>query len=206
MISPEGARDSELQAHLESCPDCAEHFAALRRLDGALTAASEPDRVDVLLLERQRRMVEARAARRVRPARVSPRLPVRRRLRWSLAALAAVALVLLAVVPFSYQRTLGYSVTVCCVDADLALETDTICDWLYHIGLDEADYDVLGCDTTCRLMIVDLQSQAEVHQVMTSLLELAPEATAPSVIPVVQRGSASLLHQAQEKVFARRDG
>jgi len=196
MILPEAAADRSLREHVASCPACAEHWAALARLDRAIDQAAEADRLDLTPLPQQRKLVEARAARLGRAVAAPVRLRPARRLRWGAAALAVAVLLLLTVVPFSYQRTLGYKVSICCVEADLALEGDTICDLFYHLGLDEANYDVLGCDSTCKLMIVDLRSREEVEQVVEALRELTPQANATSVIPVTSSESASLLHRA----------
>jgi anti-sigma factor RsiW len=79
---------SQIQAHLEGCPECRSEFDALGALDAAIRPPEGPE--SPLGLEvRLRRTLDAEDTRRDR---------VKRRRRWSLPAAATVAVVILALV------------------------------------------------------------------------------------------------------------
>ncbi len=194
----------ELQAHLKECPDCAEYARISGRLDRTLTLAAEDDAVGIMPLEDQRVRVETRAGQsgnRVQPSyrrgwrRVSHilRQPV------LAASLAMAALALFTLVPFSYDRTVGYDLTLAGVSLDLGEDDEVLCDMLHRLGLIEAGVDVHSCDSTCCLSILDLKTEQEAHMVVGVIARLSESAVTTDIVPIRARTSSSLLEKAMRR-------
>lgn len=192
--------DEELRLHLAGCPSCAAEAQVRGLLQRVFDAASEDDRAAVLPLAAQRERIETLAAQRDR----RPRRAYRIRLRYIVAFGLAVALILLvAVVPFSYQNILGYRLALNGVGTDLASDSDAVCDLLAEIGLQEANVDLMGCDTTCHIMIVDLHTPEEAQMVVDAVAHRCRCRLQSDVIAVGDRRSATLLDHAQQGTLRR---
>lgn len=195
--------DQELMEHLKNCPECAEYAEAAGTLRQMLTAASSNDSENVVPMSQQRELVERRLA---EPAgRAADMHGHRRRLRYGIGiAVGAVVLVLASLIPFGYDRTIGYDVAFGGVCEEVAFDDEKICDLLYDLGLDQADIGAAYCDTTCSLRIIELRSLEEAELVVQAFSGLCKIDPTADVIPVVERGSGSLLDQANEKIFTGR--
>ncbi len=176
--------DQDLQAHLQACSECAREAAALGLLSQLLESAAEGDRQSLIPLEARRELVEARA----RQADQGPSHFFNgwtRSLQYGgVLATAMIVLALVALVPFSPDQTRGYSVAFGGVDLDLANDDEAICNMLYVLGLHEAEVDLLGCDTTCSLLIVDLKTEAEADLVVAAMTSLSDDGLTSNVIPI----------------------
>ncbi|RKX25126.1 MAG: hypothetical protein DRP45_06660 [Candidatus Zixiibacteriota bacterium] len=197
--------DNELLAHLSECPDCARLAEAAGMLNQMFEAAAVNDTLNVVPISERKHTVETEVALRKRkhvPA-ATIGLPRRRRMGVGIAVAIAV-LAILSVIPFGYDRIVGYDVAFAGVDKNLATDDHMICDMLFALGLVEAAVDVKGCDSTCCLHIIDLKSSNEVHLVVTALNVMNPDDLSTEIIPLTVKSSRSLLHQAGEKIFGAR--
>ena len=187
--------DPELAQHLKECPRCAEYARAAGLLERALSGLTEDGREYPVPLTQMRNRVEARVARR-------RRVPVwLRKPALSLAGAVAVGFLIVSLVPFEYGETIGYDIRFGGVSPELVQEEEHICDMLSTLGLDEAGVDMLGCDTTCSLRILDLKSAEEVELVSTALRQANPDRLTVHVTPLRTTGSRTLLNRAQDKIF-----
>lgn len=207
-VSPGSIDDRELREHLETCPGCARDAAAARFLRRLLEAAAHDDDAGIMPITMQQSRVKARAA--DRPARGI--IPVMAACAHALkkfprpaytVVLTVVVLALLTLVPFRYNRTVGYEIAFDGVDKELADNVEQICDMLFTLGLDNANVDVLGCDTTCSLLIVDLKSPEEVQRVITEFHRINPATLTSNVIPVQTSATGTLLDRANETLLRR---
>ena len=189
--------DPELIEHLAQCPDCAREAEAVARLKRAFERGRIDDADAVLPIEVQKLAVEERLAESGRPtgrrfhlpdsvlnAFHMPRLAVG-------VTLAAVALLLVLLKPFQQDRVIGYNLSVAGISEDIATDDDRLCDLLYALGATEAGVDLIGCDTTCDLLIYDLRSTEEVHLVATAIRNLSGADVTTNVIPVTAQSSES---------------
>jgi hypothetical protein len=200
--------DKELLAHLAQCAHCAECARATGMLERVIEAAREGDSLAVTPLAEQRKLVEARlaAARRIQSNQTLPaRLVTVLRSHRALSAAASVvvaALLVVTLVPFQYDHTIGYEVAVEGVHQNLVDDdNNTICNLLYGLGLIEADVDVLGCDSTCALTVYHLKSRSEAQLVIAALTRINPVSLTTDVKPVRATTSGSLLERANDKLL-----
>ncbi|UCC44078.1 MAG: hypothetical protein JSU65_13355 [Candidatus Zixiibacteriota bacterium] len=199
-----GTDDRDLKDHLEHCRRCAQYAASANLLVEALNEAGKVKAGDVVPVSVLKARIEAGAA---ASARTAGRLPRSLFLGWLRpgTAIAAGALVvgvvlILALVPFQYHKTIGYDIAFAGVNKELAEDDERICDLLHELGLVEAAVDVLECELTCSLMIIDLKSEQEVALVVTALSNLNDSDLTTNVIPLRATASGSLLDQANERL------
>ncbi|MCP4569938.1 MAG: hypothetical protein GY841_20350 [FCB group bacterium] len=188
--------DRQLQDHLHHCPQCAREAKAVKALRHMLDSARENIAADFRPMAEQKELV----SRRVDTGRTgnghSRLSPV---VGFGLAAVLTV-ITFLTLIPFNYTRTVGYEIAFDGVDKELADDVEGICDILFSLGLDQADVDILGCDSTCSLLIVDLKSPEEVEKVIAAFTDIDPSRLTSNVIPVQTRASGTLLDQANETI------
>ena len=71
----------------------------------------------------------------------------------------------------------------------MVADDNIICDMLYSMGLLEAAVDVLGCDSTCSLLIFDLKSREEAQLVVAAFHQVDDDHVKTDVIPVFSPAS-----------------
>ena len=201
-------KDPSLVEHLRSCPRCEQDAQAVALLVRALEAAGEDDTVGMTPFLEARRRVEAQAAssgvRNSAKGRAETGLSVGKlwrpaRLIYASAALAA--LVALTMIPFQYDQTIGYAVAFAGVEKELAEDHEVICDLLYDLGLVEADVDLLGCDTTCAVQVVELRTLEEAQRIVIALARINASELSSDIIPVREGASASLFERAGRDIL-----
>jgi len=201
-----GTEDRELLDHLNQCPACSREAAAAGTLRQILTASSVNDMENVTPLHEQKAQIEARLARHQR-LKVNAGTSTRGRLIWQPAFGVGVTLVVAALIaaliliPFQYDRTIGYEVAFAGVERELVEEDERVCDMLFALGLIEAAVDYLGCDTTCKLTVFDLKSKEEVQLVVAAFAHVNPLDLSSNIIPVRATVSGSLLDRANERIL-----
>ena len=196
--------DPSLRDHLRVCRDCAAHAAATGLLDRLLDTAGENDQGNQTPIDVQRQQVETRAQQSPagrQPGLLSRLWPAGLKLRprpvfYLSTAAATIILVVLAVVPFSFYRTVGYDLNLDGVSLELAQNDEHICDLLHRLGLFEAGVDVIDCDTTCCLSILDLKSEQEAILVVGAIARLNDAELTTSLTPIRAKTSRSLLEHA----------
>ena len=196
------SKDPSLVDHLQTCSSCAEDAQAADLLARVLEVTGEDDTVDVAPFMEARRRVEAQAATGARDS-VSDRARSRfsigrlwRPTRLVYASVALAALVALTLIPFHYDKTIGYAVAFAGVERELVKDNEVICDMLYDLGLLEADVDLLGCDTTCAIQVLELRTLEEAQRVVAALARINNAELSSDIIPVREGASASLLERA----------
>lgn len=193
------AQDTELLNHLTNCRTCTDHAAAAGLLDRLLTVAGENDETYPISIEIQRQQVEARVKAHDIPRPAGQLPPFLRLPRWSMAA-AATVLMALAIIPFASYRTIGYDLNLEGISRDLGEDDEQICLLLHQLGLVEAGVDVISCDTTCSLLILDLKTQREANLVASVLNRLSTTTMTSSIVPIRAKTSRSLLGQANDMI------
>jgi len=214
--------DRELLEHLKQCPACAHDLKADENLSRLLNAAGADDTSNVVPLEQQKAHVIAKAGEMTRRSN-SPMATVfrpfgifKRKPALGLGtALAVIILAVIALVPFQFHRTVGYTITMNGVNMELAGDIDRICGMLSNLGLEDALVDIIGCDTicsktefhecdtTCSLMIVELKTREEAERVAAAFARFDSEDLKTSIRPVRARTSSTLLDHANETLLQR---
>lgn len=193
----EWTSDHELIEHLRACPTCA-RYADSARLLGHLFDASGGDNIEPVpsLLEFRGEIEREEASSRSKRQRPSQWTILIRRPVFSAGVVTAVIMLcVLTLVPFRYDQTVGYEVAFAGVEPEFVDDNMLICDVLYELGLHDADVDILGCDTTCRVEVVYLKSQQEVQMVVNALSHLHSHELMTIVRPVREETSGNLLER-----------
>ncbi len=201
LEEPEQVDDQELLNHLRECSACARHAAAIRSLKRDFAAARAFDNDGGLPLSILRTRVEAHASI-SKPAETKERSlmstfmkNLRKRSKLSATvAVVAVVLAVLTLVPFRFERTVGYEVAVAGVDKDLALDSDRVAALLKALGMEAAKVDVTACEATCSLVVRELGSQEDAKLVAAAFLSGGEAGLDCEMIEVLDEHSSSLLN------------
>ncbi len=190
--------NTELTEHLRNCRDCASEAQAAATLQTVIK--SERGALDENLpsLNHWRQRTETLLA----TDRGRSHLSWWARPRTAMAATAlAAVLALLMLVPFRYHRVVGYHLALHGVSHDLAVNEERLCNLFFDLGLFDADYNLLGCDTTCRLLVVDLRTPEEAYLLVDALERLEDDPLMAELVPVEATQSGSLLDRANESLL-----
>jgi len=175
---PEGAGDRDLREHLRACDACRAFAEAERLLESDLVAEREHARVapdDLPLAVVRARVEHAGRAPARQTARISKGTLLMNKIQHSLSrrpslsisvAAVAILLIVLTVIPFSVDETVGYQVALAGVNPDLALDGDRVQELLDALDADNARFDVGDCDKTCKVYISDLKDTNQVQLVV----------------------------------------
>ncbi|MFH2047914.1 MAG: hypothetical protein ABIJ12_00560 [bacterium] len=194
----------ELQEHLKACSACAKEAGAAQALKEIFDISSKNDLTNITPLDSRLKFVIAEADNRNTADRrkFKIRSLLSQRPVFGISAVAtAVVLILFAVIPFKYEQVVGYEIIFRGVDRDLVEEHTTVCDILFNLGLEEADIDFLGCDTTCNITVQFLKSKDEVEKVISAFSEINDYDLSSHVIPIHANTTRSLLDQVDDKIF-----
>ncbi|MCP4684059.1 MAG: T9SS type A sorting domain-containing protein [bacterium] len=175
-------RDADYQKlleHLQTCPGCALQAQASQELQQALAQSREHDVEGGLSWSETIARVRSKAALTdahkpvERPVMAILKSQFTKRPRLSMGICAAVV-VLLAVtlIPFKYNRDMGFEVAVAGVDKTVALNSEGISQMMAQLGLEDAVVDVTGCDVTCNLKITELKSPEDAQLVAAAFEEV----------------------------------
>lgn len=202
LAGTDPSKDPSLVDHLQSCVRCSDDARTAGLLTQVLKRVSDDDTAAIRPFLEARRKVEAQAVstggRTTGSDRSRSGFSVGRWLRPARVVYASVALAALLVVtliPFQYDQTVGYAVSFAGVERELVRDNELICDMLYDLGLVEADVDLLGCDTTCAIQVLELRTIEEAHLVVNALAQINRAALSSDIIPVRKGASASLLER-----------
>ena len=158
--------EAELMEHVRNCPDCTELLGVQRTLGEDFRRLSSEARVRPMTLQTLKDRVllreQAPKGRQVKTTLI-PRRGERwaspRRLGWSAAVVAAVAIVF-TLLPFSFEDELGYQVAVAGVDESL-VTSGAISDLFMAVGLTKAAIEVISCTPACSLVVSGLTTTLE---------------------------------------------
>lgn len=202
MAGTDPLKDPSLVDHLQGCSSCRGEAQAAGLLTRALMDVGEDNTLEITPFLEARRRVEAQAAssddcssvtNRARSGFFIGRLWRPVRFAYGLVALAAMLTV--SLIPFQYDKTVGYAVAFAGVEKELVENDEFICDLLYDLGLVEADVNVLGCDSTCDVQVVELKSLEEARLIVNALARISSSELSSDIIPVREGASASLLER-----------
>jgi len=193
------ANDQDLLRHLQECGDCRTYAELTDSFERVLRVAAVDDTVPGLAIDEQRLCVETRLRNDGRALRriARPRLLTRPAWRLALSG-ATIVLATFVFIPFTRYQTVGYDVSVDGTCMEVALNHERMCDMLGNLGLDEAGVDLIGCDTTCCVSILDLKTEREAQMVAGAIARLCEKKVTTSIVPIVSRSTGTLLERAND--------
>ena len=214
--------DPELMEHVRKCPECARDLVADNAIQKLFVTAGADDTEGMMPMAQCRIRVEAQAVRMSATAgrrgffKWVPANILTRRPALSFGTIAAVVvLAILAFVPFSYHHTVGYTITMEGVNQKLAGDIGRICDMLHTMGLEDAEVDILGCDTSCdltgarecdticKLLFVELKTREEAQRVVSAFTRIDSKSLTTNIEPVITRTSGTLLDRANRTILQK---
>jgi len=170
--------DSELLSHIEGCSECALQYQTAQDLQAAFSDARVSDD-DGLEFEHLKTRVNARVDLVQQPGwrKLNIMSRLRQQISKSPRLSMSMAIILLAVgvttlIPFKYDRTIGYEVAVAGVDKELALNEVKMGEFLLRLGVEDAIVDVTGCDTTCNIIIRALKNPDDAQLIKLALSQV----------------------------------
>lgn len=173
------AADPELLRHLQECHSCARLVEAEGLMATAFSKASDVDPLQLPTLESLRLGVGSRLRLAQGTAIKEPRLmdtikqQVRSRSRLGIGVSIALATILfLTLMPFAFERTIGYEVAFAGVDERLALNDEGLTEFLLRLGVKGAKFDVSDCDKVCNVKVTNLQSLDDARLVQAAFKKL----------------------------------
>ena len=196
------AENSALSEHVNHCPACAAFVQAARALKRDLSLARPTDHDHAMSISELKAAVEQRAAQghtsQVKEyslmATFSRSLRRRPKLSFGL-AVAALFLIAAMLVPFSYNKTVGYEVAFAGVDKNLAMDSDKIQHLLIKLGVDNAKFDVSDCTETCNLKIYDLKSTDDVKLIAAAFDEIGNVIRLDDIKEVCEDANGNIFHK-----------
>jgi flagellar hook capping protein FlgD len=208
------ADNLELLKHLQTCPGCALRAQASQKLQQALTQAREHDTEGGLSWSQTIARVNSRAA--LAKAHKPVERPVmaymknqffkRPSLSFGICA-AVVVLLAVTLIPFKYDRGMGFEVAVAGVDKNLALNSEGISQMMAQLGLENAVVDVTGCEVTCNLKITELKSSEDAQLVAAAFEEVGKNKVHVSIHLAHEEASGNVIefvrqHHSNEELKA----
>ena len=190
--------DKELLLHLNECTSCASEAIVSDALKKVLESSESDDTGEIIPMELMRRRVESSTHSRSKTQQKA-KFNLRPALKLSLLVSAAAVLAMMWI-PFSYQQTIGYEVSLAGVNQNLVNGNDRLCGILEDMELFEAAVDVLGCDNTCDVLVFDLKSHREAQMVVSAVMDLNNYDLKTDIIPVQTSQSENLFNRVKKRL------
>ncbi len=202
--------DNELQSHIEECRECALHYKTAQDLQTAFRDAKLSDD-DGITFEHLKTRVNARARQVQQPGwrLIKVMSKLRKQLEKSPRLSVSIALIVIAVgistlVPFKYDRTIGYEVAVAGVDKELALDEQKMNAFLMKLGVEDAIVDVTGCEKTCEIIIRELKNPNDAELITIALQEIdGNKLIEIKAVPVIELGAGTLIDRAHNTFIVK---
>ena len=207
-------RDKKLMEHLSHCPACAARAEAIAALHADLEAARGRDDENSMSWAELKQNVEKAAAARIDRREKEKSImteiidKARSRPKFSVGmAVFAVIIILSLVIPFKYDKTIGYEVALAGVDKDLALDGEKINLLLEKLGVGDAVVDIGDCDSTCKVYIKRLKTSDDANLVIAAFSEIDNVELLDDVKPVNISTSGNIIKIAADEILLdRSDG
>jgi len=195
--------DDMIRRHITDCRKCARFLAAEQQLDRSFeTMERESEASSPLSLVR--RKVEARIDSSARPqiqensfmSHITRQLRTRPRTMLSI-GVVATAILVMTLIPFRVDQTIGYEVAVAGVNKDLAFDDNRLSELLTALEIPETHLPIGDCDATCRVTFREIQSESQARMLVAAFEELNG-VTVEYVVPVDSAQNLTLIQKARK--------
>jgi len=196
----------ELAGHISTCPECAREAQAAGLIDDSLSALRRRSMPEATPLADIRERVETHPAASSRKeysrmAETTHKLAARKKLGFGL-GLAAAALLFFTLVPFSYDRVVGYDVTISEIEPGPTVNINPIIQAMTGMGYDNVSVSTNYASTETSIWISGLphkKAAQEASAVFSTLTGLEGDV---EYTPKVETVSGSLYAQVKEQLFS----
>ena len=205
-INSDLALDKDLQNHISTCQKCAMLVKAELDLRKSFTEAGVSDDLEIIPWSIQKNRAEAEADQILQQEEkgfnimktISKQFTLRPKLSVSLCVGLAL-LLLITMIPFKIERSMGYEVAIAGVNKDLAMDSEKITKLLKAIGCDDASFNLGDCEATCELKISELKSEDEVKIVVAAFDKMG-NCIVEEITSVDGVSTNTLLNHAKNKI------
>ncbi len=203
LLNERNMSDPELAEHIRTCPACARLAAAEGLIDRSLYTVNHADE-DATPLAELRSRLESHPAHtprkeRLRMAELTHKLTARKRLGFAI-GIAVAALLFFVLVPFSYDRVVGYDLTINGLPTGQQIQTGTLIKALDAIGIQGASVSVDYATPEMAVHITNLTDPDAARKASAAFTSVTGLKGETSIEPRVETVSGSLYAQVQEKL------
>lgn len=195
----EGAKiDGEAQQHIQNCPSCMKEAEAARKLVSALKIAKATKNENITPLARIRSAVEAEAEKEITlMSRISSGIKARPRMIAGL-GMVVVLLIVATLVPFTYEKTVGYDATFAGIESQV--NDQTLMKAVKALGYDNISINSKSHGNLTDYTVANLPSEDAVREVSAAFYTLTGFNRSPEVTPVKSKVSGTLYAQAKDQI------
>ncbi len=183
---------SQLMEHIRTCELCSDELQQEKMLNELIDNSGEVDKSHIIPMKVMRSRVDLQLRDSETP---SFRLGITASLK-GVVAVSFVALLSFAVYTGYFKEDpvlpAAYEVALDGVSLRLAVDKETICDILFENGLPDASYDLVGCESTCRLIVFNLNSFEEATTVVDIFHSIDNSTVTSNVIRVENANTQTL--------------
>lgn len=202
-LNKDSAIDGDLSEHVQSCVKCAEYAVAVKRLDNILAETRKQPSPTATRFSEMRERIENRIE--TERKGISLMSQVKHQIgnhpKLSLSLLAAIcAFVLMILVPFSYDQTVGYTVAFEGIDPAYDTTEELLSRVLTSLGLERASVEIIRNVSYVDCKIGNLPSKKSAREAAAAFSSVSGYDGPAVITPVILRTSASLFAQVRDKL------
>jgi hypothetical protein len=204
-LNKTGEIDEELRRHLDGCPACSREFAARRLLDSAVESARGEKEMPITPFSEIRARVAADVGRE-EEKEDSIMSKVKNQFanhpRFSIGLVTALfVFVFVVLVPFSYDRTVGYNLAYTGLDSKYDLPPKMLTDVLSSLGYEQVRVELTRNGSYLDYHITGLPSETAAREASAAFLSLTGYSGEPVMTLVAKKTSASLYAQVKDRLI-----
>lgn len=194
----------DLPGHLSRCEKCAREAAAAGLMEAVMSDMRRENPESPTPLAQIRARVESSSAASSRKeysrmAEITHTLAAKKRLGFGL-GLAVAALLFFTLVPFSYDRVVGYDVTIGGLPADQQIQVSQVLAGFEAIGIDNASVSVNYADDAASVFMMNFSDRATAQKATAAFNTLTGMSGSVDIKERKETVSGSLFAQAAEKL------
>ena len=197
--------DEELRKHLDGCPACSREVAAWRLLNSVLESArGEKEPPPTLFREIRARMAAHIGREKEKEDSIMSKVKnqIANHPRFSIGLVVAVCVFAFVVlVPFSYDRTVGYNLAYTGLDSKYDLPPEMLTEILTSLGYGQAGVQLAKNGSHLDYRITGLPSRTAAREASTAFLSLTGYSGEPVMTLVARKTSASLYAQVRDRLI-----
>jgi len=196
----EGAKiDGEAQQHIQNCPSCMKEAESAKKLVSALKIAKATKNENITPLARIRSGVEAETGKEsTLMSWISNGIKSRPRMIAGL-GMVVVLLIVATLVPFTYEKTVGYDATYAGIES--SLDAQTLMKAVKALGYDNVSINSNSNGNLTDYTVANLPSEDAIREVSAAFYTLTGFNRTPEIMPVKSKVSGTLYAQARDKLI-----
>jgi hypothetical protein len=191
--------DGEMQQHLANCPSCAKEAEAAGMLKSAFSAEARTDHTTTPISHVQARVMAEFGKERTLMSTIADRIKNRPRIVTG-TAVAFAFLIIATLVPFTYEKTVGYEATFAGIAPEEALPPSGIVEAAVSLGYDGVNVNMRDYGSNVQYTVSGLPTSEAAREIKAMLSLLVGSDCKLTLKPVKQKVSGTLYAQVRDKL------